>query len=360
MTTSVYIHIPFCSTICTYCDFCKRFYDEELCSKYLNALEKEINNNYQNEIIKTLYIGGGTPSSLSINNLKKLMKIIDIFNKDDNCEITIEVNPENIDEDKLKLMKEHHINRISMGIETINNKFLDYLNRHHNKELIINKINLIKKYFHNINVDLIYAMPKETLDDLEKDINFLINLDVTHISTYSLIINSHTILGINKEKNIDEDLDYQMYQLIIKKLTDNGFHHYEVSNFSKDGYESKHNLTYWLNNHYYGFGLGASGYIDNIRYDNTKNMSDYLNGKYKYNEEKLNLSDQISYELILGFRLIKGINKKDFYNKYHLNLIDQFNFKELIKQGLIIDTGDYLKINYDKIYVMNSILENFI
>ncbi len=360
MTTSVYLHIPFCESICTYCDFCKRFYDEELCSKYLDSLKKEVLAKYQNELIKTIYIGGGTPSSLSITNLHKLLEITKIFTLDSNYEFTIEVNPENINEDKLKLFKEYGVNRLSMGIETINKKLLSYLNRHHNQELIINKINLIKKYFDNINVDLIYAIPDESINDLKKDLDFVINLDIKHISTYSLIINDHTILGINHEKNIDEDLDYQMYQVICDYLNKHDFNHYELSNFSKKGYESQHNLVYWHNEHYYGFGLSASGYVNNIRYDNTKNMMKYLNGEYISSKEELDINKQISYELILGFRLLKGLNKNDFYNKYHINIKDCYNIKELIEKRLILESKDYLRINPDYLYVMNTILENFV
>ena len=151
-----------------------------------------------------------------------------------------------------------------------------------------------------------------------------------------------------------------MYQKICNKLKENGFNHYEVSNFSKKGYESRHNLVYWKNREYYGFGLGSSGYIDNVRYDNTKSMSNYLNGNYILNKEILNEKDVISYELILGFRLIKGINKEEFFKKYKKSLIDMYNIKELIKNNDLQDDGKNIFVNYDKIYIENSILINFV
>ena len=296
MTTSVYLHLPFCEHLCTYCDFCKRYYDEKLCLKYLNALKKEVMDNYQNDIIKTLYIGGGTPSSLSIPNLLKLMEIIKLFKFDENYEITFEVNPENINEEKLKILKENGINRISMGVESTNDIFLKYLGRNHNFALVQEKVALMKKMgFHNINVDLIYAIPHETINDLKKDLEKIVSLDIKHISTYSLEINQHTLLGIKKEKNISSDLDREMYDEIIDYLKEKGFNHYEISNFSKEGYESRHNLVYWHNEHYYGFGLGASGYLNNIRYDNTKSMDDYLNNKIILNKEILDKKGLISY-----------------------------------------------------------------
>ena len=188
----------------------------------------------------------------------------------------------------------------------------------------------------------------------------ILSLDVDHISTYSLEIYNNTILGIKKEKNIEEDLDSDMYNVIKETLTKNGFIHYEVSNFCKNNYYSRHNLVYWKNQEYYGFGLGASGYVNNIRYDNTRSIKDYFNNKVVLNEEKINKKDQISYELILGFRLLKGINKEEFKKKYQEELIDQYNIKDLIKKGYLIDDSENIKVNEKYIYVENSILENFI
>lgn len=360
MTTSAYIHIPFCDNICTYCDFCKRYSNDQIINKYLDELEKEIIDNYQGEILKTIYIGGGTPSSLNINDLKRLMKIIKLFKFDNNIEFTFESNPESITEEKLIILKENGVNRISIGIESTNNKFLKYLGRHHDFKMVQEKVNLIKKYIGNINVDLIYALPNETIDDLKKDLHNVVNLDVNHVSTYSLEIHHNTILGIQKTESINEELDSDMYNYLCKYLKDKGFKHYEVSNFCKDNTYSHHNLVYWKNLEYYGFGLGASGYVNNIRYDNTRSMINYIRGNRRLNEEKLNISDQISYELILGFRLIDGINKEGFRKKYGVKLEDQYNIKELITKGYLLDDGLNIKVSYDKIYVENSILENFV
>lgn len=360
MTTSAYIHIPFCDNICTYCDFCKRYSNDQIINKYLDELEKEIIDNYQGEILKTIYIGGGTPSSLNINDLKRLMKIIKLFKFDNNIEFTFESNPESITEEKLIILKENGVNRISVGIESTNNKFLKYLGRHHDFKMVQEKVNLIKKYIGNINVDLIYALPNETIDDLKKDLHNVVNLDVNHVSTYSLEIHHNTILGIQKTESINEELDCDMYNYLCEYLKDMGFKHYEVSNFCKNNTYSHHNLVYWKNLEYYGFGLGASGYVNNIRYDNTRSMVNYISGNRRLNEEKLNISDQISYELILGFRLIDGINKEEFRKKYGVKLEDQYNIKELITKGYLLDDGLNIKVSYDKIYVENSILENFV
>lgn len=360
MTTSAYIHIPFCDNICTYCDFCKRYNYDEVIDKYLWALENDIKDNYHGELLKTIYIGGGTPSCLNKNSLIKLMKIIKLLKFDSEYEFTFECNPESITEEKLIILKNNGVNRISIGVESTNDKYLKYLGRNHDFKMVKEKIKLIKKYFNNINVDLIYALLNETINDLKKDLEKIIKLDVNHISTYSLEIHDNTILGIKKIKPINEDVDSEMYNIICNYLKEHGFNHYEISNFCKNNTYSRHNLVYWKNKEYYGFGLGASGYVNNIRYDNTRSMYKYIKNIRILGKEELSLNDKISYELILGFRLINGINKNEFKEKYNQELIDQYNIKELIKKGYLIDDGLNIKISDDKIYIENSILENFI
>ena len=273
---SIYIHIPFCKTICSYCDFCKFYYNEKWVDNYLIALEKEIKSKYKNESIDTIYIGGGTPTSLNIKQLERLLQLTKLFNFK-KIEFTIETNVD-LSLDKIKLLKQYGVNRISIGVQTVNRKHLKFLNRNHTKEEVINLVNILKQYNFNINIDLMYGMPNQTLKELEEDLDFVLNLDVNHISTYSLIIEPHTKIYIDNVTNIDEDLDYRMYQLINQKLKD--YIHYEISNFAKDDYYSKHNLVYWNNLEYYGFGIGASGYIDSVRYDNTRSYQNYLNGNY--------------------------------------------------------------------------------
>ena len=354
---SVYIHIPFCDQICSYCDFFFFFYSNNLVDKYLEELKKEIEKNYKNELIETLYIGGGTPSCLNIKQLNRLFEIINIFNLSKNLEFTFECNL-NIDTEKLKFLFKNKVNRLSFGVQSFNEKNLKFLNRNHNRKDIFNVIENSKKIgFNNINIDLIYALPNQTLEELNEDLDLFLKLDVSHISTYSLIIEPNTILYNNKTNNIDEDLDYKMYELIIKKLKN--YNHYEISNFAKKGYESKHNLVYWNNEQYYGFGVSASGYINDIRYTNSKILNKYINNNIR-KEEILTRKDIISYELILGFRKIKGINKKDFYNKYKIDIHDLYNIKELLKNNDLQEFNDYIFINYDKIYIENNILINFV
>lgn len=353
---SIYIHIPFCKTICSYCDFCKFYYNEKWVDNYLIALKKEIKSKYKNEPINTIYIGGGTPTSLNIKQLEKLLQLTKLFNFE-KIEFTVETNAD-LSLDKVKLLKQYGVNRISIGVQTVNPKHLKFLNRNHTKEEVINLVNLLKQYDFNVNVDLMYGMPNQTLKELEEDLDFILSLDVNHISAYSLIIEPHTKIYIDNVTNIDEDLDYQMYQLINKKLKN--YVHYEISNFAKDDYYSKHNLVYWNNLEYYGFGIGASGYIDGVRYDNTRSYQNYLNGNYLFESHKLSKKEKIENEFILGFRKLEGINILEFKAKYDMNVLDIGIVKKLLKEGkLSVDNG-YLKINPKYIYISNTILVNFI
>lgn len=357
---SVYIHIPFCSSICSYCDFCKFIHDDAWAEEYLVHLEKEIKKYYDNDEIKTIYIGGGTPSTLNIKNLTKLMEIVKVFKREKDIEFTFEMNVNDITEEKLILLKNNGVNRISVGVESFNKNNLAFLNRKHNKKEIFNNINLLKKYFDNINVDLIYALPIETMNVLKSDIKEILKLNVNHISTYSLIIENNTVLSVKNIKPIDEDKDSKMYKYIVKKLKSKGYKHYEVSNFAKPGFESKHNLNYWNNDEYYGFGLGSHGYISELRYENTRSFNSYLKDNYRLNELVISKKEDMENQVILGLRKLDGIDVKEFFDKYKENIQDIFNIKPLLREGLLKMNGNNIYIPEDKIYIMNYILNKII
>ena len=358
---SVYIHIPFCRSICSYCDFCKMIYNDLWANDYLDALLKEIEKYYEGDLIKTIYIGGGTPSSLSLPLLNKLFEIIKIFKLSPLNEITFELNVDDINEDILKILKENNVNRISVVIQSFNNKKLKFLNRKHNSKDIFKKIKLLKSYgFDNINVDFMYALPVEDMYIFKKDLKKFIKLGVEHISTYSLIIEDNTALKINNVKPIDETLDYLMYKYITKKLRKKGYNHYEVSNFAKVGHQSSHNLVYWNNEEYYGFGLGSHGYINDVRYENVKNLVKYLDGEYRKEEYIVSLKEDMENEVIFGLRKLEGINIRKFFEKYDKNIQDVFNIEKALKNKYLILENEYLKIPEGKIYVMNEILNMII
>ena len=352
---SIYIHIPFCTQICSYCDFCKIYKNKKWINDYLFALENEIKTNYKGEIINTIYIGGGTPSSLSLDDLKRLFNVIEIFNLDKNTEITIETNTEDLTKEKINFLKSK-VNRLSIGIQTFNQKTLKTLNR----KLNIDNLNLAFQNFDNINIDLMYGFNNQTKEDLIDDLNKILTLKPKHISTYCLIIEANTKLYIENYKPLDDDKESELYNLITETLTKNNYIKYELSNFAKKGYESKHNLVYWNNQNYYGFGLGASGYIKSIRYENTRSLNKYLKGNYLLEKQKLSLNEKIQNEFILGFRKIKGINKNDFFNKYKIDIkkIKQVNL--LLNQNLLLENNTNIYINPKYLYTSNEILINFI
>ena len=358
---SCYIHIPFCDNICTYCDFCKLKYNEDWVNRYLDSLENEIRNYYKGEKIRTLYIGGGTPSVLNIDELNRLFEIISLLNLEELEEYTFECNIESITNEKLILLKKNNVNRLSIGVQTFNPKFIKLLGRNHSVDEVFDKIEMAKMIgFNNINVDIMYALPNETMEDLESDVDNILKLNVEHISCYSLMIEENTKLFIDKVKPIDEDIDYEMFKYIEKRLNNREYIHYEVSNYSKKGYESKHNLTYWNNDYYYGFGLSSSGYLDNYRYDNTRNLNKYLNHDYIDNITKISEDDRLKYELILGFRKLNGINKKKFEEKFNKSIYEIPNINELLSNGMLVEDDDNIFISDEWIYKSNEILMRFV
>lgn len=353
----MYIHIPFCKSICSYCDFCKVFYNKSWVRKYLKALKEEILDRYMKEKICSIYIGGGTPSSLSIEELTELLDCISLFDKTKSCEITFECNPNDITKEKLLLLKKANVNRLSIGVESFNKSKLKLMGRNHNYEEVAEKIKCARSIgFQNINIDLIYGFYNESLKDLKKDLKQVLSLKPEHISTYSLIISDHTLLKINQIPVLPDDIDALFYKTICKKLKQKKYLHYEVSNFAKKGYESRHNLSYWENKEYYGFGLSASGYVDGIRYTNTLSLTNYLYGQRDGKRELLTEKDMMDNEIMLGLRKINGICLKTFEEKYHISLEKAYPIEPLLKNKELLKKDGYIFINPDKLYVMNEIL----
>ncbi len=358
---SVYVHIPFCKKICPYCDFCKVFYQEELVDAYLTALDKEIHDTYQNEACKSIYIGGGTPSCLSFSLLERLLQICAQFKKTREIEYTIECNIEDIEEEKIKLFKKYGIHRISIGVQTHLPPFQKKLMRICEEEEIRKKIKLLKENgFHNISLDMMYALPGETLADLQKDLSFFLSLDVPHLSTYSLSIEPHTQFYLQKEKSIDETLDAQMYHFICQTCKKNGYLHYEVSNFAKKGFASKHNLTYWNNEEYYGFGAGAAFYLHQQRGCHTRSLSHYLQEQKISQIENVSREEKMDYFLLLGLRKTKGVSLLDFEKEFHCSLFSTYQIEPWLARGVMKRNETHLWIQESYFYVMNTILASLL
>ena len=333
------------------------YYNDLFFNTYYEKLLKEVDI-YQdslNNTFKTIYIGGGSPSSIGINNLEKILKILDL-KKEEDYEFTVELMPLDITEELLLLLKKYQVNRISIGVETVNPKYQKLIKRVVKKEVLTDKINLAKKYFDNINLDLIYAFKDETIKELDEDIKYLLSFDVEHISTYSLILENNTYLKYVNYQEIDDSISSQMYFYIKEKLEKYGYKHYELSNYAKEKV-SKHNLVYWNNEEYLGLGLSASGYIDNIRYTNTRNLDKYPFVKEK---EYLNNKDKMTYFMILGLRKIEGISIKKFKELFNKDIYEVYDIKDLLNKNYLILKDDNLSINPKYLYVSNSILEHFV
>ncbi len=361
MVKNVYIHIPFCKSKCRYCSFIS-FPKLELKKSYLKALGEEISYFYENEILNTIYFGGGTPSLLKPQEFEK---IIGYFNINNQTEITAELNPETIDYDYLRELLDSGINRISIGCQTFNNKILKLIGRRHNSKQVEKAvINAQKAGINNISLDFIYGLPEQNIDDFISDLKHAADLGIEHISLYGLKIDEGCYFyNHNPENTADEDMQAEMYLNAINTLTDIGFEHYEISNFSKSGFYSKHNLNYWNNNSYYGFGTAAHGYKDNIRYSNVNSVEEYIKNPYIHNKEKfLTQQEQLEEEIFLGFRKISGINKNLINEKFNINFDEKYSeiLTKYISSGHIIKTNTGYKFSTNGILVSNIILSDFI
>ena len=279
----IYVHIPFCVKKCSYCDFVSFANKNDYIEEYVNALKKEIKDNKRNDYeIDTIYIGGGTPSFIDAKYISEIFKVIkENFNVNSNAEITIEVNPGTVNEEKLQIYKEAGINRISIGLQSTKNEILEKIGRIHNYEQFIETYNIARKVgFTNINVDLMLALPNQTITDLQESLDSVIKLEPEHISVYSLILEEGTLMEKwVKEGNAklpEDEIERKMYWMVKEKLEENGYNHYEISNFAKKGFESKHNLNCWNQSEYLGFGVSAHSYVNGRRYCNISNIEKYI------------------------------------------------------------------------------------
>ena len=356
----IYIHIPFCSNICSYCDFPKILYDKKYINSYLNTLREEILSRYKNEEVLSIYIGGGTPTSLDLDELESLLQITNIFNKSTDIEFTIESNIDGLSIEKIKLLKKYQVNRISLGVQSFHENTLRELNRCHTKRDVFKVIRWLKENkFSNISIDYIYGIHPD-IEEVKEDIELFLKLDIPHISCYSLIIEENTMFYIHNRDYIEEDIEEKMYHEIESILEDNGYIHYELSNYAKEGYFSKHNINYWNNLEYYGFGMGAVSYLNHYRIINTKNLTKYLEGNYINNKEYENKELEISNTFMLGFRKIKGINIREFKDRYGIDIFSIEVINRLLKEKKLVLEGEQLFIHPDYIYLSNEIIREFI
>ncbi len=373
----IYIHIPFCKQKCYYCDFISYANKEDSIAEYVEALKKEIKQeaNKQEYEITTIYIGGGTPSILDAKYIKEIIDTIkENYKIAEKPEITIEINPGTVNKEKLQIYKKTGINRISIGLQSTNNKLLKQIGRIHTFEEFLTCYQLARKVgIKNINVDLMLGLPNQTLQDLEESINTVISLNPEHISLYSLIVEKNTKMQkMIEEAQVtlpEEDLERAMYWKAKKILKQNGYLHYEISNFAKRGYESKHNTNCWLQKEYLGFGVAAHSYFDNRRYCNTNSIKEYCKNIEEENLIKNRTICEIQTDeakkkeyMLLGLRKLEGVNIQEFKNKFIENPIYLFHaeLEKLVKQELVEIDLNQIKLTNKGLDLANLVWENFV
>lgn len=376
----IYIHIPFCKQKCYYCDFISYAKQEEKFSKYVENLKKEIKNkakkyNKEKNKVNTIYIGGGTPSILESKHIKEIINILqENYTVINEPEITIEVNPGTVDEQKLNEYLKMGINRISIGLQTTNDVLLKQIGRIHTYNQFLDCYKAARKVgFKNINVDLMLALPNQTLQILEESLEKLIKLDPEHISLYSLIVEENTMIEkMIEEKKIelpDEKIERKMYWKTKHILEDNGYIHYEISNFAKKGYKSKHNYNCWNQKEYLGFGLAAHSYVDNTRYCNISNFDEYITNIEEDKTEKNTIICEVQNEeekrkeyMLLGLRKIDGVNIQEFKNKFVENPIYLYRkeLNKLIEENLLEIDLNNIKLTNKGLDLANLVWEEFV
>lgn len=346
----LYIHIPFCERKCIYCDFLSfnaYKYGNDGIGRYFETLFKEIGSKkklIEDKYITSIFIGGGTPSVVSPSYIYELMSFLySSFKIDANAEVTIEVNPGTVAAETFKIYRKSNINRISFGVQSLDDDVLKFLRRIHTKDDFIKSLHYAREEgYSNINADLLMGVPNQSIKSFSESIMEAARLNLTHISCYSLILEEDTqlfrMIEQGEVNEPDENADREMYKLCKDYLTANGYNHYEISNFAKDGYQCRHNMLYWKCNEYLGFGLGASSFLLNERFKNTGSMNDYFSWDFsEFEIESLDIKDRMNEFMMLGFRLIKGPDPELFHSKfnryYHIEFSDKL--RSLKNRGLI-------------------------
>ncbi|MGY3776011.1 radical SAM family heme chaperone HemW [Helcococcus sueciensis] len=338
----LYIHIPFCQKKCHYCDFLTFIGHDEMIEKYVKYLNKEIEMYRDNDyILDTIYIGGGTPSYLEDELMTSILdKVKKIFTIDDKCEITIEMNPESVTEKKIQSYLKSGINRFSMGVQSFDDEVLKIMGRIHNRKTVIEKLDIMKKKgCQNISIDMMMANPKQDIEILKKDLEIASSLDINHISYYSLILKEHTHFEMwfneGKINLYDPKEERDMYHLVTNTLKEKGFNQYEISSFSKPGFESVHNQKYWNLKNYLGVGMGASANINLVRTTNTRSFDEYFesidNGEFPIVErEELNTEMREKEYLMLNLRMLKGFEISDINSKFNIDFMKKY--KDIVEK----------------------------
>ncbi len=367
---SAYIHIPFCVRICTYCDFNKYFIQNQPVDQYLDCLIEEMEQSDVRQL-ETVFVGGGTPTALNYDQLKKLLVAITRIFKIKG-EFSFEANPDELTIEKVQLLKDFGVNRLSMGVQTFNPELLEILGRTHKTEDIYQSVaNARQVGIPSISLDLMYHLPHQTIEDFKDSLEKALALDIDHISSYGLILEPKTkfynMYRKGQLKVPNEDVGEEMYEYLLERMEQSDMHQYEISNFGKDGHESEHNKVYWKNEGYYGFGAGASGYVNGERYNNVNPVNHYIK-KIQNKERPIldstfpTLSEQMEEEMFLGLRMNQGVNKSRFQQKFNTSIDNIFGtvINDLIERELIIEQEGYISMTERGKVIGNVVFESFL
>ncbi|MEE8638632.1 MAG: radical SAM family heme chaperone HemW [Candidatus Margulisiibacteriota bacterium] len=355
--TSLYIHIPFCKRKCNYCDFVSYAGKEELIDEYVEGLIREFELLFSTfnfllapsevEGLSTIYFGGGTPTLLEPGHFEKILETVP--RPPSHVEITIESNPGTADKAKLKELRKLRINRISIGVQSFNDKHLQTLGRIHNSKEIFRFYDDARAAdFENINLDLIFALPDQTLKEWKNDLQTAISLEPEHLSAYNLQVEAGTPFHSQKLDLPSEESELKMHEYAIETLTDKGYKHYEISSFAKPGFECKHNINYWKNGNYIGIGAGAHSHIDGKRWSNPNSIEEYLTSRNRESQVPSR-----SETIFLGLRLLEGISTDNFQDF-------EKELTELIESGLLIKENSHVKLTRKGLYLANLVFEKFV
>ena len=375
-STSAYIHIPFCEHICYYCDFNKVFLEGQPVDEYIQSLLTEIRltlEKHPTKVSETIYIGGGTPTSLTAKQLDVLLTGIHRYLPTHTTkEFTVEANPGDLTAEKLDVFKAHGVNRLSMGVQTFDDRLLKKIGRKHSVQDVYDTIKLLeKKQFDNVSIDLIYALPGQTLESFRDTLTKALAFDLPHYSMYSLILENKTMfMNWVRQGRLElptQEAETQMFEEAIIAMAQSGHHQYEISNFAKKGKESMHNLVYWDNEHYFGFGAGASGYLDQKRYKNYGPIQHYMKPLKEqrlpiFEAEEISRANQIEEEMFLGLRKIEGVSLRRFEEKFNqkLTTVYQSVIDELQQQQLAVLEEDYFRLTPKGLFIGNDVFEKFL
>ncbi len=371
---ALYVHIPFCVKRCNYCDFNSTVSASNTIDRYLDAVEREFETLKDRYLFHTVFVGGGTPTVLNEFQLERLLDSAIHYGmvSDNTKEFTVEANPATLTATKARLLKERLVNRISMGVQSFQDKHLKTLGRIHTGDDAKDTFALLRRAgFHNINIDLIFGCPGQTLDDWEKDLEAAIGLNPEHVSTYALTYEDETPLARDMQNKVisklDESVELEMYKTAITYGTNNGYNHYEISNFAKSGYECLHNYFYWKNLSYAGVGAGAFSFINDVRTSHEKNVLSYINGIRGNNgitafRERLPDAQRAAETIIMSLRLRQGISNADFYERFGYKIDDQFRdqISNLVRDGFISYENEHLRLTEKGLFVADTVMAEFL